>query len=135
MYYTNAVTQHRHLIHLVAICCLHHRQYKKVSVVDNFTQVQTLLSFYYNLSEFATRFFYLRFQYKSRWALKHRKESHGSVLETSLPEFPILHLNRKSILNKKCIYTFSNMQVRNRYNLLYSYMMCNFIKSAKPHGL
>jgi len=135
LYYTNAVTQRRHLIHLITICCLHHREYKKVSVVDNITQIQTVMNFYNVLSTFGARFFYLRFEYKQRWALKHRIESHGSILESCVPQFPILHLNREAILNKKYIYTPLTGEVRNRYNLLYSYMMCNFIKSVKPHGV
>lgn len=135
LYYTNAVTQRRHLIHLITICCLHHREYKKVSVVDNITQIQTVMNFYNVLSTFGARFFYLRFEYKQRWALKHRIESHGSILESCVPQFPILHLNREAILNKKHIYTPLTGEVRNRYNLLYSYMMCNFIKSVKPHGV
>lgn len=135
LYYTNAVTQRRHLIHLITICCLHHREYKKVSAVDNITQIQTVITFYHTLSTFGARFFYLRFQYKARWALKHRKESHGSLLEASLPEFPVLHLNKEAILNKKSFYAHINNKVRNRHHLLYSYMMCNFVKSLKPHGL
>jgi cytochrome c oxidase subunit 1 len=134
--YYDAVLEGRHFIDYFLICCSHHRRtgkFYRISPYANIDKVKTVINYYNNFERFGVKFFYKKPIYKKEWILRFRPEACGSFLEFCLPGFNTLNSLNHTMLNKKL--KFNPNGKRTQYTLLYSFMMSNWIKTRKPHGL
>ena len=125
--YQDAVLEGDHFINYFLICCEQHRKTAltyKISPASNSAKISLIFNFYNNLGSFATQLLYQN---------PTNVEAVGSFLESVAPYFNNIEGINDPYLSKRFLLNIA--LENNRYKKLYNFMMANFSRITKPHGL
>ena len=125
--YQDVVLEADHFINYFLICCEQHRKTAltyKISPISNYEKVSLVFNFYSNFGNFGTHLFY---------QTPNNVETVGSFLESVACNFNNICDLKDPYLSKK--FTINLALENYRYKKLYNFMMANFVRISKPHGL